>query len=314
VVTGVVVEELARANFYLAMLVLPATVSGQLLERHLAPELAPDWLPGLVSGRLVLGIGVTEPAAGSDVSGLVTRAVRADGGWRLSGEKNSVTHAPHAAGTVVFAKTTPDAGARGVTAFLVPAGAPGVRVHPLNDAGWRPLGRGAVLLDDVFVPDSHVLGPVDGGFRVIMRSFDFTRSLIGLICVGVAQRALETTTEYVAGRTAFGRPVVDNQGVSFPLAEHATTLEAARWLCYRTLALADSGLPHTKEAAMVKWWAPRVAIDALRDCVVLNGHGGYSEDLPYQALLRDLSGFELGDGTPQIQKTIIAREMLRASS
>ncbi|EIV92879.1 acyl-CoA dehydrogenase family protein [Frankia sp. QA3] len=307
---GVAVEELAYANFYLSMLVFPSVMNGRLLEAHLAPELAEHWLPRLVRGELTASFALTEPAAGSDVANLATRARRVAGGWRISGEKTSITSAPHASAFITMAVTDPERGAGGITAFFVPRDSHGLSFQTFQDAGWRPLGRGAIGYQDVFVPDNQVLGPVGGAFRTVMRGFDFGRALIGLTVVGAARRALDMTVEHVRERYAFGGPIAGQQGVSFPVAEHATRLEAATWLSYRALALGDADLPHTKEAAMVKWWAPEVAIDTVRDCVVLNGHGAFTEELPFQALLRDVSAFQLADGTAQIQKTVIARQLI----
>jgi len=311
---GIAAEELAHANFYLGMLIFPATMNGRLLEAYLEGGLAEEWLPPLVRGERLLSFALTEPASGSDAGGLQTRAERVDGGWRLNGEKTAITNAPFAAGFITIARTDPELGGRGLTAFLVPRESPGLSFQAFEDAGWKPLGRGAIGYQDVFVPDDHVLGPVNSAFRYVMQGFDFARALIGLTAIGAARRALDLTIAYVKERQAFGQPIARFQGVSFPIAHHATLLEAARWLCYRTLALGDAGLPHTKEAAMVKWWVPKVAIDTVRECVVLNGHSAFTEELPFQALVRDLSGFELADGTAQIQKMVIARELIGRES
>lgn len=178
------------------------------------------------------------------------------------------------------------------------------------DAGWKPLGRAGVFLDDVFVPDEYVIGGVGNGFRLVMSEFDYTRSVIGLMSTGVARKALDITIDYVKSRKAFGRPVSSFQGVSFPIAENATKLEAARWLTYRALSLADAGKPFTKEAAMTKLYATEVSLQTIRDCIVAHGHSGFAEELPLQAMLRDVSGLEIGEGTPQIQKVVIGRALL----
>jgi cyclohexanecarboxyl-CoA dehydrogenase len=141
-----------------------------------------------------------------------------------------------------------------------------------------------------------------------MHVFDYSRALLGLMAVAVAERAIEMTIAYTRERTTFGRPLSVNQGVTFPIAEHLTQLEAARWLCYRALSLRQAGRPHTREAAMCKWWGPHVALRAIEDCVVLHGHVGWSDEMPLQAMRRDVSGLLIGDGTPQIQKLIIARD------
>jgi cyclohexanecarboxyl-CoA dehydrogenase len=302
---GIACEELAWADFNACYLVFAATLTARLLERHCAA--ASSWLADMMRGESFIALALTEPGVGSDAAALTTRAERVEGGWRLHGEKSSITGATHASAAVTFARTGAD-GARGVTAFLAPIDA-SVGRQRFRDSGFRPLGRGALTFEGTFVPDDQLIGEVGGGFKLVMQEFDFTRALIGLMAIGAAQRALDLTVEYTAERHTFGQPLARHQGVSFTVAEHATLLEAARCLSYRALALRAAGRPHTKEAAMVKWWVPRLAFDAIQDCIVLHGHVGWSDELPLQQLLRDVSGMQIGDGTPQIQKLVIARQL-----
>ncbi|QDC13918.1 acyl-CoA dehydrogenase family protein [Rhodococcus ruber] len=308
---GIAHEELAYSNFYLTQLAYTNNLTGPLLERFLAPEVAKDWVRGIVEGRHVVALGLTEPGSGSDAMAMRAKAEKVDGGWKLNGEKTSITFAPHAKAMITFVKArgaTPEES--GVTAFLVPLDAEGVSMQKFPDAGWKPLGRAGVFLDDVFVPDEYVIGGVGNGFRLVMSEFDYTRSVIGLMSTGVARKALDITIDYVKSRKAFGRPISSFQGVSFPIAENATKLEAARWLTYRALSLADAGKPFTKEAAMTKLYATEVSLQTIRDCIVAHGHSGFAEELPLQAMLRDVSGLEIGEGTPQIQKVVIGRALL----
>ncbi|ATQ31481.1 acyl-CoA dehydrogenase [Rhodococcus ruber] len=308
---GIAHEELAYSNFYLTQLAYTNNLTGPLLERFLAPEVAKDWVRGIVEGRHVVALGLTEPGSGSDAMAMRAKAEKVDGGWKLNGEKTSITFAPHAKAMITFVKArgaTPEES--GVTAFLVPLDAEGVSMQKFPDAGWKPLGRAGVFLDDVFVPDEYVIGGVGNGFRLVMSEFDYTRSVIGLMSTGVARKALDITIDYVKSRKAFGRPVSSFQGVSFPIAENATKLEAARWLTYRALSLADAGKPFTKEAAMTKLYATEVSLQTIRDCIVAHGHSGFAEELPLQAMLRDVFGLEIGEGTPQIQKVVIGRALL----
>ena len=145
---------------------------------------------------------------------------------------------------------------------------------------------------------------------MIMNEFDLTRTLIAFMVVGIAQRAIDLTIEHIKTRTSFGKPLSHYQGVTFPIAEHLTYLTAIRALATSTLEARSNARPHTVEAAMLKWWAPQVGFQAVQDCIVLHGHVGWSEEMPLQALLRDVSGFQIGDGTPQIQKLIIARSAI----
>lgn len=143
-----------------------------------------------------------------------------------------------------------------------------------------------------------------------MQGFDYSRALIGLQCIAAARASLDETWKYVGERETFGRPLAQYQGVTFPLAEAETLLTAARLLCYQTLWLRDRELPHTAEAAMCKWWAPKTAVDVIHACLLTHGHAGYSKELPHQQRLRDVIGLEIGDGTAQIMKLIVAREKI----
>lgn len=308
---GIVHEELAEGNFYLAQMAYTCNLTAPLLERFLDADVAEEWVPGIVSGDHIVALGLTEPGSGSDAAAMRANAKRVDGGWLLNGEKTSITFAPHAKGMITFVRAEATENHKGgVTAFLVDFDSDGVTRQTFADPGWKPLGRSAVFLDDVFVPDNRVIGGIGEGFRLVMSEFDYTRSVIGLMSTGVAKRAMKITESYAKNRQAFGKPIGAYQGLSFTLAEAATKLEAARWLSYRALSLADANESFTKEAAMVKWYATEVSIEALRTCIVAHGHTGYSEELPLQAMLRDVSGLEIGEGTPQIQKLVIARSLL----
>jgi cyclohexanecarboxyl-CoA dehydrogenase len=242
-------------------------------------------------------------------------SARRDGdSYVLNGEKTGISLAMAADAAVVFAKTDPAAGARGVSAFLVPMDAEGVRRTRLQDMGSRGIQRGSISLSDVRLPPENLIGPEGRGFYQVMQGFDFSRFLIGLMCLGAAEASLDETIAYVKQRGAFGRPLAAFEGVSFVIAEQATLIEAARWLCYRGLWLRDAGRPHTKEAAMAKWLAPRTAVDAIHECLLLHGHYGYTQDLPLEQRLRDVIGLEIGDGTAQVQKMIVARELIGRES
>jgi len=256
-----------------------------------------------------MGLALSEPGAGSDAKAMTSRARRDGDEYVLDGEKSGISLLMAADACVVFAKTDP-AGARGVTAFLVPMDAPGVTLLPFRDMGSRPVGRGGLHLDGVRVPADYRVGEEGKGFYSVMNAFDYSRFIIGLMCLGAAEASLDETIAYVTQRHAFGQPLARFEGVQFPIAEHATYIEAARWLCYRGLWLRDADRPHTKEAAMAKWWAPKVAVECIHDCLLLHGQYGYSQDLPHEQRLRDVMGLQIGDGTAQVQKIIIARELM----
>ena len=168
-----------------------------------------------------------------------------------------------------------------------------------------------LVIADAEVPLSHRLAAEDAGFVQVMQGFDFSRALIGLQCIAAAQASLDESWAYVCERRSFGAPLSQYQGVTFPLAEFETMAAATRQLCYHTLRLRDAGMPHTAEAAMCKWLAPKTAVDIIHQCLLTHGHYGWSLDLPHQQRLRDVMGLEIGDGTAQVMKMIVARERTR---
>ena len=263
--TGIAAEEVARGDFNLSYGVLMPALVGEVLRGHAGERVREEWLRPLAAGEAVLGLALSEPGAGSDAKAMTTRAARDGDEYVIDGEKSGISLLMAADACVLFAKTDPTAGARGVTAFMVPMDAPGVTRIPFKDMGSRPVGRGALHLDAVRIPVDYRVGDEGKGFYSVMHGFDFSRFLIGLMCLGAAQASLDETIAYVTQRHAFGQPLARFEGVQFPIAEHATYIEAARWLCYRGLWLRDTEQPHTKEAAMAKWWAPKVAVDCIHE-------------------------------------------------
>jgi len=308
VAAGIACEELAYGDFNVANLVIPPLIVSYIISSFADEPLRRKWLPRLAGGHTFVALGLTEPDAGSDAGALRTSATPVDGGWQISGEKTSITGVPHAEAVIVFARTGPGA-AHGVTALLVPLDQEGVTMSRIPDTGWAPIGRGSITFDGVTVDDTARIGQPGDGFRKVMAGFDFTRPLLTLTAIGAAQAAIDETAEYVAQRTAFGSPLSRFEGVSFPLAEHATKLTAARSLCYQALERRSRGETHTALAAMGKWFGPRAAVEAIHDCLLLFGHYGYTTDSPMEQRLRDVMAVEIADGTAQIQKIIVAREL-----
>ena len=307
---GVAIEEIARGDFSCTYAVQLASLCGEILVQHGSEEVKRRWLPPMARGEAVAALALTEPGVGSDAARLTCRAERDGDGYVLTGEKSGISLGMAAHVGVVFATTRAGAGAPGVTAFLVPLDAPGVARSPLRDLGTRAIGRAVLALDHVRVPASHRLGAEGTGFSTVMKGFDFNRVWISLACLGSAQVSLEETMGYVKERQAFGRSLARWEGVSFPIAEAATHIEAARALCYQALGKADAGRPYTKEAAMVKWWVPRLAVDTIHRCLLLHGHYGYTDELPFAQRMRDVMGLEIGDGTAEVMKIIVARELM----
>jgi len=306
---GIITEEIAYADMNVAYIPMLHGLCASIVAQHAAPELARDVLPRLCAGEVVMALALTEPQSGSDAAHARVKAVRDGNRWLLSGEKTSISFADKAHYAITFARTDPEVeGARGMSAFLVPLDAPGVTRTPFNDLGSKIVGRGSLFFEDTPVPAEMMLGGEGKGFTQVMQGFDFSRALIGLQCLAPARASLDETWRYVTERQAFGKPIAKYEGVSFPLAEGETQVSAARLLCYQTLWARDEGRPHTAEAAMVKWWAPKLAFDVIHRCLLAHGHGGYSDDFPHQQRLRDVLGLQIGDGTAEIMKLIIARE------
>ncbi|CAH2598914.1 Cyclohexanecarboxyl-CoA dehydrogenase [Rhodovastum atsumiense] len=315
VTSGLVLEAIAEGDFNVGYIQLLGSLCGAIVARHAPPDIAADILPKVVAGEQLIALALTEPQGGSDAAALMLRAVRDGEHYVLDGEKTSISMADQADWAVVFARTgTVAERARGISAFLVDMRAPGISRTRFSDLGQHAVGRGSIFFDKVRVPVSHRLGAEGSGFVQVMQGFDFSRALIGLQCLAVARVSLAETWAYVGERRSFGKPLADNQGVTFPLAEAETMVEAARLLCLRTLAAKDAGAPHTREAAMCKWWAPKLAFDVVHTCLLLHGHAGWSVDLPFEQRLRDVLGLQIGDGTAQIMKMIIAREALRSAA
>lgn len=312
---GIASEEVARGDFSCTVGIQLSGLAGEIVGRNGTEEVKQRWLPPMARGEAIIALALTEAGGGSDAAGLACRADRQGDEYVLTGEKSGISLGMAAHAAIVFARTDRSAPrARGVTAFLVPLDGPGVSRSALRDLGSRGMQRAVLTFDGVRIPASHRLGAEGTGFYQVMQGFDYNRVVIALCCLGAAQVSLEETMAYAKERRAFGRLLAQFEGVSFPIAEAATHLDAARWLCYRALWLADQGRPYTKEAAMAKWWAPKLAVDTIHQCLLLHGHYGYTDELPFEQRLRDVIGLEIGDGTAEVMKVVIARELMGRES
>ncbi|QJD58746.1 cyclohexanecarboxyl-CoA dehydrogenase [Pseudomonas sp. gcc21] len=310
--SGIIIEEMAKGDFNVAYIPLLTSLNGQIIASHAAPDLAREWLGAITAGRKVACIALTEPQGGSDAANLRLKAERRGDVFVLNGEKTSISMADQADVAVVFARTgTVEQRASGISAFLVPMDLPGVTTTRFEDAGQRAIGRGSIFFDNVEVPAANMLGDEGKGFKQVMQGFDYSRALIGLQCLALAQVSLDETWRWLTERQAFGQPLAGFQGLTHPLAEYQTFVHAARLQCFNALWLKDNGLPHSTEAAMNKWWGPKLSFDVINQCLLAHGHTGYGEDLPFGQRLRDVLGLQIGDGTAQIMKNIITRETLK---
>lgn len=307
--SGAIIEEIGKADFTFGYVPLLASLNGHILATFAQKHIAAEWLPKLTAGELMLAIALTEPKGGSDAANLGLKMERVGDHYILNGEKTSISANQIAKGVITFARTgRPEDKARGVSAVLVPLDAPGITTSKFSNMGQNSVGHGSIWFDNVKVPADHLIGDEGKGFAQVMQGFDFSRSLIGLQALGAARASLDETWAYIGERRAFGKPLGTFQGVTHQLADFDTKVEAARLMSYNALWLKDRGLPHTAEAAMTKWWPPLLAYEAIHACLLIHGHAGYSDTLPFQQRLRDVLGLHIGDGTAHIMKNIIARE------
>lgn len=275
------------------------------------PALAARWLPEVISGQAAAAFALSEPGAGSDAAALTLSAERDGTGWRLTGEKTWISNAPDADIYTVFARTTPGAGARGVTAFAVAGNSPGLTGEPLEMVSPHPIGR--LAFDGVRVTPDDVLGKPDAGFAVAMRTLDLFRPSVGAGAVGMAQAALEATISHVRDRQAFGGPLARQQAVAHKIADMATDLEAARLLVYAAAAAYDDGTQpdrQSRRSAMAKLFATEAAQRIIDGCVQLHGARGLQRGHLLEHLYRDVRSLRIYEGASEIQRSIIARDLI----
>lgn len=304
---GIAGEEISRGCFDLNYWIQLNTIAVELLARRANEDVKRRWLPAIASGEANMAFGLTEPSVGSDAANLTCRAVREGDEFVISGEKASISFAGIADACVVFARTGGE-GARGISSILVPLDLAGVSRQVYDSMGSEITKRGSLFFDEVRVPTTNLLGEEGTGFIGAMTSFDFNRAFIALCCVGAAQQSLDETIEFTKQRHTFGKPLARHEGIAFQVAEHQALLHSARLLAYETLDRADRGLEHTTQGAMAKWLGPKLSAEAIHACILMNGWPGYGRDAPHDQRLRSVIGLEIGDGTPEIMKGIIARE------
>jgi acyl-CoA dehydrogenase len=280
-----------------------------------SPATVDRWIPGVVRGATVPAFALTEPEAGSDAAAIALRAEPDGDGWRLHGEKIWISNAPEADVYTVFARTTQDAGARGVTAFAVAGDAGGLSGEHLDLLAPHPIGR--LRFDGVRVEPGDVLGEVDAGFRVAMRTLDLFRPSVGAFAVGMAQSAIDATLDRVSTRQVYGGPLADQQAVQHTIADLATQLQAARLLVYDAARTYDAGASRaeiTRAAAMAKLFATEAAQTIVDQCVQLHGASGLQRGHLLERLYRDVRAPRIYEGASEVQRSIIARELFRERS
>jgi acyl-CoA dehydrogenase len=269
-----------------------------------------EWLPPLLEEPILCSFALTEPNAGSDVSGIQTTAVRRGGDYVINGSKMFITNAGHASWVVVFASTDRDAGHRGLTAFVVPTDLDGVVVEKhLDKMGQRATDTSALAFQDVKVPARNRLGEEGQGFKIAMQTLDNTRPGTAAGAVGVARAAFEHAVDYSKERVQFDQPIAMNQGVNFLVADMAAEIEAARLLVWQAAWLLDQGQRATLQSSYAKRFAADTAMKVTTDAVQIFGGYGYIKEYPVEKLMRDAKLFQIYEGTSQIQRLVIAREI-----
>ncbi|MEM9730784.1 MAG: acyl-CoA dehydrogenase family protein [Myxococcota bacterium] len=283
-----------------------------ILDSRANDTLKSTYLRPLASGRMIGAFALTEPQAGSDASNLATRAVPTDDGYAITGTKQFITSGKIAGAVIVFAVTDPEAGKRGITAFLVPSGAAGMTVSSLeHKMGQEASDTAQLTFDDVRIPRDHRIGEEGDGYRIALANLEAGRIGIAAQCIGMARAALEHAASYAKERRAFGSTLGEHQAVAFRLADMATELHAATTMLLDAAALRDAGRPCVKEACMAKLFASEAAERICSDAIQIFGGYGYSRELPIEKIYRDVRVAQIYEGTSDVQRIIISREILK---
>lgn len=269
------------------------------------------FVPALAGGQGVAAWALTEPGGGSDAAALQTTAVERDGTWFLNGSKIFITNADVAESMVVFATQDRSQGYKGINAFVVPQNAPGMTITPMHGKmGIRASSTNEVVFQDTPIPAENLLGEPGRGFRCAMEILDSSRIIIAAQCVGIGQAALEAAVRYAQQRETFGRPIAQHQAIQFMLADMATAVYAARTTTMQAATLKDQGLPFINEASMAKLIASEMCVNVTSQAVQVHGGYGYFKDSPVERLFRDARVTTIYEGTSEVQRLLIARQVL----
>ncbi len=310
---SLVLQELARADASVAVAVSVTNMVGELIAVHGTPEQKARWNPRLASGELVAGaFALSEPESGSDAAAMRTTATKIPGGWRIDGTKQWITTGGEAGAMIVWAVTEPGAGHRGITAFIVDGHAKGLSVARVEDKlGLRGSSTGQLVFDGVEVADGEVLGAPGRGFTLALAALDGGRIGIASQAIGIARMALEAAITYAKDRKTFGQPIIQHQAIGNMLADSATWLDAANLMALRAAYLKETKRPFGQAAAMAKLFASEHAWKICDIALQVHGGYGYVKDFPVERALRDVRVTRIYEGTSEIQRLVIARNLLR---
>ncbi len=308
--SAIIAEELGAACAGISITILVNGLALTTIQLFGNEEQKEKFLRPAAEGAKLAAFCLTEREAGSDASAIRTTALPDGDDFVINGQKCFITSGGLADIMTVFALTDPDRGARGVSAILVPANTPGIRVTKVEDKmGQRASNTVELTFENVRVPQANLLGKPGHGFRIALQVLDFGRSGVAALSVGVARAALEYALDYARTRRQFGEPIINNQGISFMLADMATKVEAARLLTWQAAWMADQGMRVTEKAAMAKCFASDTAMEVTTNAVQIFGGYGYMRDYPVEKLMRDAKILQIYEGTNQIQRMVIARQL-----
>ncbi len=310
----VAVEEVSRASASVGLSYgAHSNLCVNQIRRWGSPDQKARYLPGLISGDHVGSLAMSEAGAGSDVVSMKTRADRVEGGWRLNGTKFWITNAPYADTLVVYAKTTPDAGARGITAFLIEKGFAGFSIgQKIDKVGMRGSPTAELVFDDCFVGDAQVMGPLDGGVKVLMSGLDYERVVLSGIQLGIMQACLDTVLPYLRERRQFGQPIGGFQLMQGKVADMAVALSSARAYVYAVARACDAGKTTRHDAAGAILYASENAVRVAGEAIQALGGAGYTKDWPVERYWRDAKLLDIGAGTNEVRRMLIGRELIGA--
>jgi alkylation response protein AidB-like acyl-CoA dehydrogenase len=308
-----IIEELSRVDGSVGISV---AAHNSLCSNHIfmygSEEQKQKYLVPLAQGRFLGAWGLTEPGAGSDASGTRTTAVRQNGGYVVNGAKNFITHAIHGDTCVAMAVTDRGKRSKGISAFIFEKGQQGFSpAKKENKLGLRASETASVIFEDCYVPEGNMLGEEGMGFINAMQILDGGRISIAALAVGIAQGAYESAVRYSKEREQFGKPISEFQAIQFKLADMAVQIDAARLLMYRAAYLKDNGKKTTKESSMAKLYASEMSVRVCEEAIQIHGGYGYTKDYPPEKFWRDSKLCTIGEGTSEIQRIIIARELLK---
>ena len=309
-------EEMAKVSAAHVMIVgSQCTLTTPILIKYANRDLRERIVPKMISGDILGCFALSEAGAGCDAAAQQTTAVKQGNSYVINGSKMWISNAPQGKMFIVFAMTDASQGVKGISAFVVEPGAPGTEGFSIGEPE-RKMGMGGsatteIVLKDVVVPDSNLLGEEGQGFKIAMETLDGGRVGVAAMALGIAQGALEQTIAYTKQRIQFGKPICANQGVGWMIADMATRVECARLMTYRAAALKDSKCPYTKESAMAKLYATETAMYVTEKAVQLHGGLGYTKEFSVERLMREAKLTEIFEGTNEIQRIVIANQLLR---